>query len=301
MEKKDLIIGVVGLAVCVIVAATVLMPILSDATKTTDTFKNEGYFIVEEFTGDNIEYSAKWDHTKPNQITVNDNDISLQNVGNTQVSLILDGNFFLRYFPATSAVSLYYGSQAIVSANVNDGTDMIVSYSDGNITFENTASTPATRVIPVETFYSISITGEYTMKKADKSAYMNSDSLVYGCGRSGSGDTIVGSLVYGTLDDVSVNIWRGDYTAEDITVNKTAVADHLDLYMFNSVSFTAVPTDEGSNQTITYSYVVVPAEVTAERSQHLDSGSIAIINAIPIIIIVAMITMAVGFFLIRRE
>ena len=93
MEKKDLIIGVVGLAVCVIVAATVLMPILSDATKTTYTFTNEGIFRMAYTDKD---FTFEWNYDNPTTYVLNGESIVFNNTTNRDVSVAMSDKFFIR-------------------------------------------------------------------------------------------------------------------------------------------------------------------------------------------------------------
>ena len=300
MEPKRMIELTVGIVVGLVVFSAILMPVVNNATTTEHTFTNEGYFKVQEYSGDNIEYSASWDHTEPAQFTVNDEAIPITYTDNVNTSIVLDGNFFLRYFPNTG-VTLYYGSQAIVEANVTNGFDMTLSYSEGTLTITNGT---ATREITVDTFYSIANDGPFVMKKGNVKAYMTEDSIIYGSGRTNVGTDVVGTLVSGTVDDVDVTIWRGEATPRDIVINATEVSGYIDLYSFDSVEFWVDDTKEDNPTTtakITYSYVVVPAEVTAELSSHLDANEIQMIKVIPILIIAGLILGIVGVVLSRRE
>lgn len=297
MDWKQITGLVVGVVIAALLLTTILVPIIGEATTTEKTFTNEGFFYLQEYTGDDIEYSAKWDHTKPTSFTVNDVEIPITYTENLNTSIVLDGNFFLRYVPATG-VSLYYGSQAIVEANLTNGYDMTLSYSSGTLTITNGT---ASREISVETFYSIATEGDYVMKKPTVQTYMNGDSLIYGAGRTGSGDNILGSLVSGTVEDVDVTVWRGTYEVSDIEVTKTTVNGYDDLYLFDKVTFKATNTETTTVQNVTYNYVVVPYQVTAELSQHLDGSSIALLSIVPLLITVGIIMAVVGLFVIRRE
>lgn len=300
MDVNKMIGMVVGVMVGVLVLSAALFPVIDSATTTERTFENHGYFNLTEYSGDNIVYSAFWDHTAPNQLTVNDEVIPIEYSGNAATSIVLDGNFFLRYRPATSNVALYYGNQAIVYGGGDDGADVTLTYSDGVLTVSNGT---LTREISVETFYSISNGGDYVMKLGDENAYMNSDSLIYGAGRTNVGTDIVGTLVSGTAEEVEVTIWRGSATPRDITINKTAVSGYKDLYSFSSVEFVVDDTLEDNpttEQTITYSYVVVPAKVTAELAVHASQDEIDLLNTIPILITIGLIMGIVGMIAVRR-
>ena len=300
MDPKRIVALVVGASVMVLIFSALLVPIINDATTTEKTFENVGYFDLKEYSGDDIEYSAKWDHTEPTQFTVNDEVIPITYTENVNTSIVLDGNFFLRYFPNTG-VTLYYGSQAIVEANTTNGYDMTLSYSEGTLTITNGN---ASREITVDTFYSIANDGPFVMKKGNVAAYMKEDSIIYGSGRTNVGTDVVGTLVSGTIDDVEVTIWRGEATSRDVVINATEVSGYIDLYSFDNVEFYVDDTKEDNPTTtakITYSYVVVPAEVTAELAVHPDSATLSMLSVIPIIVMIGIVLAVVGVAIVGRN
>ena len=319
MEKKDLIIGVVGLTVCVIVAATVLMPILSDATKTTDTYTNEGYFRASQYDT-TTNHTLTWSYESPNVVVVDGADVTLDyHVKNGGVTVVADTNWIVRMFTDSNGdvanLALLLSSGGTTLATVANSDTVSMSFESGTMscTFGATSKTA-----PYTDLYLPSTNGAFIMKNADIDAYINSDSTVvaYGLSRvkthSGSPSPSPGVGIYlsGSIDDgITGIVWRGDSVCSlsDEEINATSINDHIDLYKLSSLTATASfeetidEVDYVTDSTVTYNYLLVPYQVTAERSVHFDSGTNAIINAIPIIIIVAMITMAVGFFLVKRE
>lgn len=300
---KKLIIAAITATVVIIVLAGCLMPVMEDATATSDTFKNDGYFYVEEYSGSDITYSASWVHTNPDVITINGEDVSLDYGSNVLTSILLGENFLVRWDPYNKALVAFYGTNPQLVATLADGIDLTMEYSDGVLTISNTASTPVTRSITTDDFYSIANEGDYVMKKSDVAAYMTSpDSLIYGAGRTGFNNSIICTTVSGTIDEVSVSIWRGDATASNIQINKTEVSGYEDLYKFDSVSFVATSTSDSTvSQTVTYSYVVVPAEVTAERSVHFTDSENAILGIVPVMLIIALLVAIVALVIRNRE
>ena len=304
MENK-IVIGIVSAAIAIIVMAGVLMPALSSATETHETIHNEGYFYMDKITSEDSDYTAKWDHTAPNKITVNGEtfDIMLDSTIVNNTSIILGDSFFLRYFPAQEYVGLYYDGVAIVYARASDNTDMIISYDGSTLVMSNTAETPVTRSITLSEFYSVSPSGDYVMKLSSASAYLHSDSEIYGSGRTSIVDDIVGTNVYGSVpDNISVSIWRGDVTASDIVVNAVQDNKYIDAYKFDSVDFTVTNNNDTSKTgEISYSFVVVPASVTFELSEHLDPTMNTLLNVIPIIVIIAILLGVVAFMIYNRS
>ena len=293
MEKKDLIIGVVGLAVCVIVAATVLMPILSDATKTEDTFTNEGLWRMKP-----IENGDEW--VKSGSTVVYNTDDVLSYGNNGLLNIALGDDWCVRANGNARGSFVRSSSTAATVLAADD----VITISGSGIISTNT---------PPITGYGFCSTGEYTLTSTTVAPYVNADSPIYATGVTfmEGGATDIVCHFEGSIED-GITITNIDpygstpydsVVFSDVVIDYEQVTSHVDLYKINKITFTATTTlsDDVNEVPITYTSYVVPYQVTAEKSQHLDSGSIAIINAIPIIIIVAMITMAVGFFLVKRE
>lgn len=303
MEKKDLIIGVVGLTVCVIVAATVLMPILNDATTTHETFTNKGVFYYGIFTPDD-EYTLEYDD---GTITVNDTVVTpIQGVDLTHYgsySVISTDNMLFRFGSNNNGYYVQIVGNDKGGNNVLLGASTAtVTISSGDLVVTTGGDNPQTKTFTFTEMYAIVPNVDDAILKASTGqVYIKGDSQLYA-----SGLTTVSAWnnmfhFEGTYDD-GITISSPNLpgcTFDNIVWNIEPVSGYVDLYKLTSIEFDIINNDTTVHAT--YSYFGVPSEVTAEKSQHLDSGSIAIINAIPIIIIVAMIAMAVGFFLIRRE
>ena len=298
MEMK--IVGVTLAAfVSLVVLAAVLVPILDDATATTDTFTNEGYFYLDEIDADTTR-TIFWDHTAPNQLTIDtDNVVSLPT--NVSVTTVCSGdNWMVRHSP-NSLFQLYITNGG-VSASVNDGTDMTITISGGTLTAVNTASTPVTKSVTFTDAYCITYdeTADYVMKKSDAVAYMNADSPIFGEGRSNIGSQSgVAILVEGTVESVTITeISAYSATFGDPTIVMTANSAHNDLYELQKITFTGTIGTESSD--LTYSYFIVPSEVTAERSVHFTDNQNALFAVIPVLIIVAILIGVVALVIRSR-
>lgn len=304
MEIGKLPMAIVGITIAVIVCAVVMIPVVQESTTAYDTFTNEGYYYLEKVTSENTTYTAKWDHTEPTKFTVDGESFVIMDSSITnQVSIVLGDSFFLRYYPTGDDgpyVGLYYDGVAIVYASVTNSTDMELSYDGTTLTIGNTADTPVSREITVSEFYSIAQTGDYVMKKSNAIAYMNSDSEFYGSGRSNALGTIVGTNVYGTIEEPEIKIWRGAVTPSNIVINDVQNSSHIDLYELSSITFTITNESEEST-TLTYSYIVVPAKVIAERSIHPDATTTQLINVIPILVIIGILMLVVGTMIYYRR
>lgn len=307
METKNMIGKVVGITVALICVAVILMPVLSDATTTEKTFDNtaDALWQVDKLDSDS-EYVFEWTYEDPTNATVNGKTVALTNgtlVCAADTFLLRYGldstGYYLQSVPGSTFNVIVY------SAGTNQG-NLTVEASAGTFTatIETTSTTTSTTTFTEG--YGIVADGEYVMKSPTQEAYVLGDSEIFAMGL-----TAINSVWYnlfqieGTVDDgVTVNnIYpEGAYTASDISVNATENEDYLDLYELSSITFLATNAEDSSiTKDCTYNYFIVPAEVTAELSQHLSAGEIAIIGAIPVMIIVVIVLMSVGLIVSRRD
>ena len=302
METNKLVTGVVAAAISIIVLAAVLMPVLDDATATSDTFTNEGYFYMDKYkTGDT--FSLSWDRTNPTEITVNSDTLEFTNTSGLALSIVLGEKFFLRI--GTSNNLVFYGNGTYVTASETYPT-ITMTYSSDTITVTNTNTTKI--ISGVDEFYCISADkGDYVMKKSAATAYLNSgseivaDSDVYATGETYNGNNNIFWHLEGTIDDMSYpDVFNTNFTVSNETINGKYSDSHNDLYELKNFQFT-VTTNTSIVYNITASYFVVPAEVTAERSVHFDPATNGIIAVIPVLIIIAILLGVVAFYLTSRE
>lgn len=304
------ITGFPALVVSVVVALVVfgaVMPIFADTTQADDTFTNEGYFRMSKYAWTD-EFNATWDHTTPTQITINDVVQTLpSSIDQAGVSIIAGDNYFLRWHPSTTGgyVSLYYDGVALTTASGNDGTDMTISLDSSGMLYSVNSETPASRLVEtVGPFYAVDSDGAYIMKYATGTAYLNSDSVIYGCGRTTVNSVIIGTLVSGSIEDgATANVWRGDgVTAGDVTISYTEIDNYVDLYEFTKMTFPVNYTvdDVDTTSTLTYSFVVVPYEITAERATHPDGALTAILDLLPFLVGAGLVVGAVAWFITRK-
>lgn len=284
-------------SIVVIVMATVLMPILSDATETETTFTNEGYYTLEKYSADDS-VTVSWDHTDPTVITVNDEDYTVNSPTGQWVSVIVGDDWYLRYIhTAANLVELQmsYGGAARISASTTNGYDISVVCTGGTATgtTSNSGSTVDTKTASYTDLYVISDSGEYfIMKDASVPASMMKDSEFLGVGQTSINGGAAVIKVEGSIEDgATVTLVGSTVTAnvdtDTVAVNATAKEGYIDCYDLSSITFDII-TDGGTTHA-TYSYFIVPLEVTAEKSVHLDSNEIALLAAIPIMLIVALI------------
>ena len=309
MDMK--IVGItVAILVSITVLAGVLMPVLDDATATTDTFTNDGYYRMSQLDSEST-YKLYWDHTTPYQVTVNDTDVfSLAGLQSYQaVTLIGSDKFTLRFFNVSDnpRVQLYGGTgYGFGGASVSSGTDMTAIVSAGSINITTTADTPLdiTATLPDKT-YAITKDGDFTMKKTDSDAYVLKDSsIMVICGLTESGGAQAAVFGEGTVEDgMDYVLFRpaadsetAVFTNESITYSD--VDDHVGLVKVSSINFTVSVT--AGTLSPTYTYFIVPYEVTAERAVHFTDNQNALLAVIPMLVIVALLIGVVALVIRSR-
>lgn len=307
--KNNILNLAIVLTVGVILAGSLLMPVISDATTTERTFTNDGYYHMNLISSADSDVVLTWDHTDPYKITVGDVVVDLPKSYVIPCTLVCSDDWGLRYLLSNGNVtvdlSVFAGpGDGTYDASTSTGNDMTITLSNGTATFDN-GSTPVTHAYS-EAYAISNGDGEYVMKKTTDTAYLKSDSSIYGVGRTYLNFSTPKSLninVSGTIEDgATVTIFNplSGYSVSNIVVANSAVAGYNDLYTFTSVSFDvtdSTPTTLGA----VYSQVIVPYEVTAELTNHLTPGEIALINIIPVMVIVALLMVAVGGLYLRRN
>ena len=304
MENKFIAL-VVGLTVGVIMLSGFLWPVVADATATEHTFINDGMFnakTIDETTEMTLTFDPM---TDPNIITVDGVDIDMSNTPDTygSVTVVFTDDWFARYVVSNGALAIYKcgtsSSSAIGGASVsNEQTlSMIISSGSATITFGETTlnysvAGDGLAICPNK--------GDYVIKTATDTAYVNGDSTVYGVGRTdralGPGtSSSFNAMVKATVDDGVTPIeYSPQYTWNDNrSVNATENRSYIDLYELTGFTFNLVDQSE-EEHAVTYNQIFVPASVTAERSNHLDTTQIALVAAIGTLGAIVLIAAAAG-------
>lgn len=289
--------------VVVVVLAAVLMPVLGDAQKTEDTFTNDGYFHMTKYTAADEDLTLTWDYTDPGVVTVNGNDFDLSTVG-IPITVLASTNGGARFeYVGTNQYCQFCNSAGILTAAVSASATLTIVCSSGTMTA--TYSTPdnpdVTRTSTYDEYYCISETGDYVMKKTTSPAYMLNDSPIFALGVTKIGSPAITLSLQGSIDDgITVTQVSSTPTITYSTpvLDYSSVSDHNDLNKLTKITFTG--DNGGTVVNITYSYFIVPAEVTAERSVHLNGNEIAILGAIPALVIVALLIGVLALYMRSR-
>lgn len=296
----------VGLLVFFLVGALVLVafvPVIQETASATDTFTNDGYFKMTKYEED-TDITIEWDYTNPTKVVVNGETYTLDN--NVSVTIAFVENAGIRIYSTQSGMQALM-PQGTMAADVGESENMTVVFSEGTVTAtipregsdDLTLSTTYTAPI-----YCISSDGNYVMKKSNESAYMLKDTEFIGLGVTtitGAGSKVI--LVKGTIEDGAtatiVTTSGTPATLTDPVLTNTTVAGYVDLYQLDKITFAGQVTGSADTN-ITYSYFVVPAEVTAEKTYHPDSALSTIISLLPLIAGVGLLMFLVGEFLYTR-
>ena len=308
METNKLVAGVVAAAISIIVLAAVLMPVLSDATKTTDTFTNEGYYRMSETEEESV---IVWDTaTDPDILTVNGKEMKLSEMGLSNMSsysIAFGDDFIMRYYPqgSNSNIQFWVGSYTGQGTSASTGLVLTVTINTSGITIQKTGSSDAT-VTHTGKYFVIDPAGDMIMKKSNVPAYLLEDSsVIYAGGINNYASGSPGGMYFeGKIGDYTFTPMRANVEVTNSDTTYSQVSDHIGLDLLEKITFTTTWTKtDQTTETIdqTYSYFLVPYQVTAEKAQHLSDGMNAMLNVIPIMIIIAVLLGVIGLYMIRRE
>lgn len=312
ISSSKLTQAIIGIIVAVMVLGIVLVPVLSQATETEKTFENTGYYYMDKIASNDADaYTIKWDATDAGTLIVNGKDIHVGDWGTTYgmtLTIFATETDIFRVGPAPGVQTLSWiqlRGSTINYAQASSSFDATIQ--EGNISVQLDAE-PTPRTLTYTEAYMISADkSDYVMKKMNESVYMLPDSPIFSMGYSvisnGSGNDNVVLSVSGTIEGVEVDVIRSSgvnpITFSDFNISTTPVSNYVDLVKFDKITFVA--TDNGADTDMTYSYVVVPAEITAELTEHPTPMMITLINIIPVFVVLAIILGVCGLFYYRKN
>ena len=280
------IIGIsIAAVIGIIVLGSVLMPILDDATETEKKFVNEGRYYVTTEIEDDVSITMNYD------------------IETDVRSWYIDGEL-LTYADYPSDIE-YIRTPTVA------GTDNYVFRTDGrtrginnstgstdySLTVTNEHITSGTKVGNAPLFVASTEQTDNVMRNnPTQPGYVHGDSEIIGCGYtlvSVGPDININAVISfkGSVNDgVEITVFDANYTftVDNVKVNATPVDGFVDLYDFTSVTFDVVSTNDAVTS-CTYSMVVLPAEVTAEKAVHFTNNQNTLLMVIPMLIIVAIL------------
>ena len=307
MESKNLLTLAITLTVGIILAGSLLMPVISDATTTHKTFSNAegGYFTMALDSEDSEDYTLSWAHATGGVLTINGEDFDAHaTYGQATISIVMGEDWIIRYNSANDnfAYCQYFnGSTRIGAYDTTASFEMTASGGTASMTFTFNDSTTQSVTESYDKLYVINPDSEYLMKKPTTKAYVLGSTEIFAEGMtqgSGIGTQLI--KIEGSINDgFTVTAQDSAVTISDITSTQTQVQGYVGLYQIEKIEFNITKND--STVAATYNFFVVPTETSAELSNHMTSGEIAILNALPILIIVALVVMAAGALYLKRD
>lgn len=295
MEKTNLLTLVITLTVGIILAGSLLMPVVNDATTTENTFDNSayGYYQMKE-----LEVGDIWQRDGTTW-TLNDETITLSDQDNVSI-LALDN---------TAVRQNGYLRGTTQSSN---------NFVSGEVTEEGILMFNEDKPIAYTSGYGATTKGDYILKTYTDQAYVHGDTLLWVTGATGFPNTSSAANVIihieGTIDDgftITVNPVKNgttsNYVVGEYTVNYTEVPGYLDLYKITNIQFTLTADNTVDEVTttvttnVTYSTFVLPKEITAEKAVHFTDGENALIMALPVLIIIGLVIVALGAIVIKNR
>lgn len=310
MDNK-LITVIITLVIGVIMAGSVLVPVLKDATTTEKTFNNanDGYYTLALNADDETTYSLTYLKSKPGILEINGTEYNANAAyGGATTSIVIADDWILRYNSTLSEYGYcqYYDGTNWAGNSTTKSLSMTASEGVATIVVTAADDSTTTKTASYTTMYGIAPNSDYVMKAPTQKAYLLGDSSIVAEGittGTASGNVDIGSQLIridGTIDDgVTITTSNTNWSVSNIVIHKTEVAGYNDLYQIEKITFDL--TKDESVYNATYSFFIVPSEVTAELSQHLTPGQIALMSAIPIMVIIALIMVAVGVFARRND
>lgn len=297
MENK--FIGLmVGLTVGVLMVSGFLWPIVSDATATEKTFVNNGgFYPMKEISAtDEGTYTLEWEKTNTTKLTINGITFDAYGSYGSAITTIACGDdWIIRYSSADNQYGYCQTYNGVQWAGDGSSKSLTATAANGTLTVNVVSGidTTITRTYTYDTMYAIDTdVSDDIMKKSTETPYVKGDSTLYAMGITSGITGLV--KVEGNIDDgVTVDvIGQSDEVVSNIVIDKTAVGGYNDLYTIEKITFDVEIS--GTTTNCVYSYFIVPYEVTAEKTQHLDTTQIAMIGVIGTLGAIVLIAAAAG-------
>jgi len=293
MNGSRIVAGVVGLAVCVILVGSLLVPIISEAQDDQEVVynnivSNSNYSKIIDDDLDDVNMVIEWD-TATQVLTVDGSSTTVTAYNNT---LFVSDQGCIFFSKADGTSTLYIGGMATVTLTG----PVTATIASGVITVA--CGVDSYTITPIEWLFIPDVDGNYKNYRnvyPENTLYVNSIDDIYFCGRitTQSIGLISGHGGSCTLWDVA------DDPSYDMTYTIERVQGYTDLFEFIPSSY-AVSTEAGTNPDLTpftpY-HIMMPLEITAHTD--VNSSIIGLLGAIPVVVIAAILIYAVRPVLLR--
>lgn len=295
MENKFIALAV-GLTVGVIMLSGFLWPVVSDAISTETTFKNTGYFYVDN-------------PSEEINLILEDGLLSVNGeiVTAPENTTYPDG---ITILSTENAIFRYYNSElrsrgGLIGYHSFNTCDLV--FNNGAVTGTYTpadSETPTTVNATYTELTVISPTVTDRIMCKNITQYVNSNSIIKGAGVIWTPSLATKYWVAefeGSIENgLTVRIFGQSTgtpptttTIANAQINYVESSTHDDLYLVESITFDVVGESSTTDQ-VTFTTYIVPAEVTAEKSYRLDTTQIALVTAIGTLGAIVLIAAAAG-------
>lgn len=294
---NKLIAVIIAVSVGVIMVGSVLVPVLNDVAADSSTFDNRKDSLYEmEHVDNNTTYMMEWRAANPTEVIVNG---AVANV--TNGTIICSVNKWIYRFGMDS--NGYYiqpigeGLSGVVNSGQNPDAIIRISISNGQFIYTSIISgSETTQTAEISDGYAIVAdgSGDFVMKSPNQNAYIKSGSKFVGMGVTTiddiwyNGFCTVGSIAEG----MTISQFSGPttYDISNTTISQSVVSGYNDLHSISKFEFDVTNPSTSGVTHITYNYFIVPAEVTADKSDPTPLGNYeSLVFTIPLMFIVSLV------------
>lgn len=305
MNMKPIVAVAIALTVGIVTFSGVLIPAIESGVDTEDTFTNNGY---ARFSKTDSETVITWTPSVDrNTININGIDTPLSGFPKTfnySYSIAFSDDFILRIYMDGAGVQNMQIWQSgyrtgMASTSTYTGTFTI---SDDTLSFNSGAPDAVTSTYThTGDYLVIDPAGDQIMKPRTETAYVLEDSsIIYAGGISGVDTSVLtGFYIEGTVGEYNFTPMLSGVTVDNVQTNYTEVSEYVGLLKLENIKFDTTYNDNVIHQT--YSYFLVPYEVTAEKSIHADATTILLFQTIPVFIVLGMIVAVVGVLYMKTR
>lgn len=305
MDTKSITAIIIGLMVSGLILVA-FVPIFTEVTAIDDKFENAGMYYIDY--NDDVTHTLEFEKLETGfTLTVDDENVT-PTTNAIGCTLVAGDNFILRYNTSNSTLQFKGNTQYITAITELSGTITATNFSATCTGTAQGQSEPSSITIDADTDNIYSCTAEKTaliMSNYNSPVFVNGDSDIFGFGQNAVGTNLVLFKVYGTVEDITVEVRDAvtgaidsSYIVSNLAIDYDEAPNYLDLYTLNKITFTV--TKGGDTTNVVFSAYIVPSEVTAEKTVHGDTAFNTVINLIPLIAGLGLLLGAVYYFITRR-
>ena len=270
----------VTLTVAIIMIASLVVPVISDATDHTTNEHNLG--IAIRSINDNSDVTITYDDTTPGVYVVNG---SPANMLNANYATLTADTFALRVSSNVLYLNVFNQDNTYVSTLINS---MDVTLSNGVMSGSINGNSVS---LAYNYAYYVDNAGNFIMTNLSDNAtvYVNSDSVMYCDARYNSTFWVCSGSIANGFKVVAM-----DGTEYEGHIHYTQLEGYHDLYAVSSITVCL-----GDGSTMTLTRFIAPAYVDATTIDNHSQDSVYWI--IPVILITALIAMTVNSYRLKNQ